>query len=71
MNQCEHCDGFLPDGHDACPNCARPAVRTLVKIVVGAILATTLMACYGGPPHAQVAPNSPTPSSAPASSAGK
>lgn len=56
LDQCSACNGFLPSGHTACPNCGpQPAadgvVRSVAKRVVasatGGLVAMTLMACYG------------------------
>ncbi len=51
MLACAACDGFLPDGTSACPNCdARPsATRRALTVAAGAAVMMTLMACYGGP----------------------
>jgi hypothetical protein len=55
MLSCHACDGFLPDGLAACPNCGveprkrSNAVRRVAQAAAGAAVMMTLMACYGGP----------------------
>lgn len=64
LGACAHCDGFLPPGASACPNCgATPTAERvscahprhgiasrLLAVASGGLMALTLMACYGMPP---------------------
>jgi len=53
MNQCVRCNGFVPEGQRACPNCSTlvpkwKAVLAFPLAVAGAgVAAITLSACYG------------------------
>lgn len=64
MQQCPHCEGFLPVAHQAhCPHCEaristglpRPLKR-VGQLVLGAGAALTLSACYGAPPPSSLPP---------------
>lgn len=66
MDRCHGCDGFLPDGLEACPNCdsecrTSAVVRVGQAALAGAAL-MTLMACYGAPPYWTVSDHSAAPS---------
>ena len=66
---CAHCRGFVPAAAPLCPHCDRStvaattglgrAVKTCLKVATGGAVAVTLMACYGGPPHAYGPPPQP------------
>lgn len=64
MQQCPHCEGFLPAAHQSrCPHCdarlsaglPRPLKR-VGQLVLGAGAALTLSACYGAPPPNSLPP---------------
>ncbi|MCA9593779.1 MAG: hypothetical protein KC776_10730 [Myxococcales bacterium] len=69
LSVCSSCEGFVPAGARACPHCDAPhkrsrlarAARASAKVALGGAVAMTLMACYGGPPHAY-GPIEPRPS---------
>lgn len=58
MQQCHHCEGFLPPQNQSqCPHCDAPIKKGLSRplkrvgqLVLGAGAALTLSACYGAPP---------------------
>ncbi len=58
MRVCSHCEGFVPEANNQCPNCETSIAplkkkgklsKILYGITVGST-AMTLMACYGQPP---------------------
>ncbi len=52
MLACNACEGFVPAGVAACPNCGarkKSPLRRAVSAAAGAAVMMTLMACYGGP----------------------
>jgi hypothetical protein len=57
MQTCVGCEGFVPEGARACPNCdaavhqdaVRSTLGRVAKVVACGAAAMTLMACYGGP----------------------
>lgn len=62
MKLCKHCEGFIPEAIDNCPNCGAKEKKTskLVKVVNGIVVGSfsiTLMACYGPPPRNYKAEN--------------
>lgn len=66
---CPDCGGFVPSNAAACPHCDRStgtpgsrlgrAASACLKVATGGAVAVTLMACYGGPPHAYEPPPRP------------
>lgn len=62
LARCPECNGFVPVGSNICPNCEHaPAnaggrlgrvAKACLMVATGGTMAVTLMACYGGPPHA-------------------
>lgn len=58
LERCNACDGFVPPGARACPNCgaaSAPAAQRagalgyVVRAAAALATAATLMACYGPP----------------------
>jgi hypothetical protein len=71
LQTCSECGGFVPARLARCPHCdtelqppgsalAR-AAKACLKVATGGAVAMTLMACYGGPPHAYGGPPPPPP----------
>jgi hypothetical protein len=74
LGTCERCLGFVPPAADSCPCCLAPAApaagragrvtrigRRILAVAGGALVAVTLMACYGGPAQMRGAPAAPCP----------
>ena len=79
LARCPECAGFVPSQCSTCPNCGHEPsdsggrlgrlTKACLMLATGGTVAVTLMACYGGPPHAyelgpqpQPAPNRCQPS---------
>lgn len=71
MRTCEHCNSFIPEGIDECPNCrgqqteqktgiqksAKKSFRLATQVLMAGAVSVTMMACYGAPPVKQCAPD--------------